>query len=100
MISEHLRRFNDKALSIKLRDGVCARLFQHHCGSPGKLYDITPNSEARMNFEKVDFYNFLSSIELIKCPVSSGIALFSSTNFRGKYPNLKKKYILLFALQT
>jgi len=85
LISEDLRRFNDKPKSIKiLNENVCIRLFEAQCGSFARVQDLTYHSEAVKDLAKVHFTWILSAVQIIECPSQKyPIVLHSNVGFSG-----------------
>jgi len=86
LISEDLRKFNDKTKSIRiLNENICVRLFEAECGSFARVQDLTFHSEAVKDLTQVHFAGVLSAVQVIECPSQKyPIILHSNVGFTGK----------------
>jgi len=66
-ISDDLRRFNDRTLSINLPLGTCVRLYENNCGSGRTIDYVINGSAASLDMSKGGLGNAVSAIELINC---------------------------------
>jgi len=66
-ISDDLRRFNDRTVSIQVPPGVCVRLYEHNCGV-GRTLDATAGDSFLYDIGQRSFRGILTSIELTCVP--------------------------------
>jgi len=66
-ISDDLRRFNDRIMSVNLPLGTCLRLYENNCRSGRTIKSVRYGSAATLDTSKGGLGNAISAIELINC---------------------------------